>query len=115
MRRGDVYVAQLDPTVGSELAKARPVVIVSRDAINASSPVVIVVPVTSRSNKARLYPSHVELKSGEGGLKVDSVALCEQVRAISTERLNGTPIGQLPRPKIAQINASLRIALDLDD
>ncbi|HVB99019.1 MAG TPA: type II toxin-antitoxin system PemK/MazF family toxin [Candidatus Dormibacteraeota bacterium] len=113
MRRGDVYKANLDPTVGSEIHKTRPVVIVSRDAINASSPVVIIVPVTSRSNKVRIYPTHVELRIGEGGLPSESVALCEQVRAISKDRLSGQ-LGQLPKPKVAQINASLKIALDLD-
>jgi len=113
MRRGDVYRATLNPVVGSEQAGTRPVIIVSRDAINASSPIVIVVPVTSRTNKTRLYPSHVELKIGEGGLTADSVALCEQVRSISRERL-GDYLGNLPKPKVSQINASLKIALDLD-
>jgi mRNA interferase MazF len=113
MRRGDVYVANLDPAVGSEQARTRPVVIVSRDAINASSPVVIVVPVTSRSNKARIYPTHVELRAGDGGLTSESVALCEQVRAISKNRLSGY-LGELPGAKMAQINALLKIALDLD-
>jgi mRNA interferase MazF len=114
MRRGDVYMANLDPAVGSEQAKTRPVVIVSRDAINASSPVVIIVPVTSRSNKIRIYPTHVELRISEGGLTSDSVALCEQVRAISRDRL-ARHLGQLPAAKVAQINASLKIALDLDN
>jgi mRNA interferase MazF len=113
MRRGDVYRASLNPTVGSEQDGTRPVVVVSRDAINASSPVVIIVPITSRSNKSRLYPSHVELKLGDGGLTADSVALCEQVRSISRERL-GDYLGNIPKPKLSQINASLKIALDLD-
>lgn len=44
LKRGDVYLARLDPTESSEQAGTRPVIIVSRDAINASSPVVVVVP-----------------------------------------------------------------------
>lgn len=112
MIRGDVYRAVLSPTQGSEQSGTRPVIIVSRDALNASSPVVIVVPVTDRANKVRIYPSHVELKAGEGGLTLDSVALCEQVRAVAKTRLQ-EHLGHLSRPRMAHVNAALRIALDL--
>lgn len=112
MVRGDVYQAVLDPSQGSEQAGTRPVVVVSRDAINRSSPVVVVVPLTGRENKNRILPSHVELRAGEGGLDKDSVALCEQVRAISVARLKKN-IGHLPNDKVAKINAALKIALDL--
>ena len=63
MRRGEVYDARLDPTEGSEQAGTRPVVIVSRDAINAASPVVIVVPCTTYRAGRRLYPSQVVLRA----------------------------------------------------
>lgn len=112
MTRGDVYYAELENPRGSEQAGPRPVIVVSRDAINKSSPVVIIVPVTSRINKNKLYPSHVEIRAGEGGLTADSVALCEQVRAISVERLKNI-IGHLTAPRMSQVNASLKIALDL--
>lgn len=112
MKRGDVYQTVLNPTSGSEQSGTRPSIIVSRDAINASSPVVIVVPVTDRTNKKRLYPSHVELKMGEGGLTCDSVALCEQVRSISVTRLQNV-MGHISNQKMSQVNASLKIALDL--
>lgn len=113
IRRGEVYSAHLDPAAGAEMHGTRPIVVISRDAINASSPVLIIVPVTDRSNKIRIYPSHVELKLGEGGLKLESVALCEQVRAISIDRLKDQ-LGHLPPAKISPINAALKIALDLD-
>ena len=64
MRRGDVYRAGLNPVVGSEQSGTRPVVIVSRDAINATGVVFIIVPVTARANKKHIYKSHVELKMG---------------------------------------------------
>ena len=54
MRRGEVYEARLDPTDDAEQAGSRPVVIVSRDAINASSPVIIVVPCTTYRPGRRL-------------------------------------------------------------
>ena len=112
MRRGDVYLARLDPVEDSEQAGTRPVIIVSRDAINVASPVVIVVPCTAFSRDRRVYPSHVVLKAPEGGLKKDSIALGEQLRAISKTRLQarwGTVSGEV----CALIDRALLIALDL--
>ncbi len=105
-------MANLDPTQGSEQGKQRPVVVMSRDAINQSSPVVIVVPVTDLTNKKRIYPSQVVLKAGEGGLKMDSVALGEQVRAISVTRF-ASRLGQLTSQSVVAIGAALKTALDL--
>ena len=112
MRRGEVYDARLDPTEGSEQAGTRPVVIVSRDAINAASPVVIVVPCTTHRPSRRLYPSQVLLHAPDGGLDVDSVALGEQVRALAKSRL-GRRRGLLSQQAIAQLERALLIALDL--
>jgi mRNA interferase MazF len=82
MRWGEVYDARLDPTEGSEQAGIRPVVIVSRHAIKAASPVVLVVPCTTYCAGRRLYPSQVLLHAPDGGLDVDSVAHGEPVRAL---------------------------------
>lgn len=114
MVRGEVYQANLDPISGSEQGGTRPVLIVSRDALNANAPIIIVVPLTSRENKKRLYPTHVEIPVGEAGLSKNSVALCEQVRAISKNRLTKR-IGQLSVQKMSLIEATLMIALDLPD
>jgi mRNA interferase MazF len=114
MMRGEVYQANLDPVTGSEQGGTRPVLIVSRDALNANAPIVIVVPLTSRENKKRLYPTHVELPTGEGSLSKNSVALCEQVRAVSKNRLTKR-IGQVSSQKMSAIDATLIIALDLPD
>jgi mRNA interferase MazF len=84
----------------------------SRDAINKSSPVVIVVPVTNRAHKLKIYPSHVILRAGDGGLDIESVALGEQVRAISTKRLL-KQLGHLAPHNVTAIAAALKIALDL--
>ena len=112
MKRGDVYQTELNPTDGSEQSGTRPAIIVSRDAINASSPVLIIVPLTCGSNKRFLYPSHVEMRMGEAGLTSDSVALCEQVRAIARTKLK-KPLGHVSNQRMSQVNAALKIALDL--
>jgi mRNA interferase MazF len=112
MNRGEVYQAELSPTQGSEQSGIRPVIIVSRDALNAVSTVVIVVPVTGRENKKRIYPSQFEINANDGGLSKDSVALCEQTRAISKTRLKKR-LGQLSNRTIAILNSTLKITLDL--
>jgi len=108
--RGDVYLARLDPTEGSEESGGRPVIVVSRDAIRQNSPVVIVVPVTDFNNKKCIYPSHVVLKAGDGGLTKDSIASAKQVRAISTCRFI-KQMGHLTPASITQVGAALKIAL----
>jgi len=111
-RRADVFLARLDPIEGSEQAGTRPVVVVTRDAINANSPVVVVVPVTDALNPKRLYPSHVWLPKASGGLRMDSVAKTEQIRAIATSRLVGYH-GRLGHAQMLQIDEAIRIALAL--
>lgn len=112
IERGDVVRANLHPAEGSEQDGIRPVVVVSRDAINRSSPVVIIVPFTDAANKSRIYPSHVLFKAGTAGLAMDSVAVCEQVRAISKTRLKSL-LGKLNRAELTSIEAALKITLDL--
>ena len=111
-KRGDIYLARLNPQEGSEQAGHRPVIVVSRDSINQNSPVVICVPVTDRIHKRRIYPSQVVLKAGDGGLTKDSIALGEQVRAISQTRFVKF-MGHLSAQSITQIGVALKIALDL--
>ncbi len=82
MRRGDIYQARLDPVEGSEQGGERPVIIVSRDAINNASSVVVALPCTTYMGQ-RIYPSQVIIRAPEGGLTVDSVVLAEQITALS--------------------------------
>jgi mRNA interferase MazF len=112
VKRGDVYDAHLDPIEGSEQGGNRPVVIVSRDAINNSSSVVIIVPCTTYHSGRRIYPSQVLIKTPDGGLDLDSVALGEQVRALDKKRL-GRRRGTLSSIALSQLDKALLIALDL--
>ncbi len=113
MRRAEVYDAGLSPTEGSEQAGSRPVLIVSRDAINLNSPVVVIVPLTRSLRKRRLYPSHVRISKTEGGLTDESIALCEQIRAIDKRRLVQFR-GTAGPDTMARVDQALRITLDLD-
>jgi mRNA interferase MazF len=80
--RGEVYDTRLDPAEGSEHGGSRPILVISRDAINRASPFVIVVPSTRMQPGRRMYPSHVIVRAPEGGLTADSVLMAEQVRVL---------------------------------
>jgi mRNA interferase MazF len=110
--RGDVFMANLEPVVGSEQGGTRPVVVVSRDALNKYSPVVVVCSVTDAANKTKIYPSHVKVPAGTAGLKLDSIVICEQVRAINRTRLQHQ-LGKFDKPVMTSIEAALKITLDL--
>lgn len=111
VKRGEVWLADLSPTRGTEQAGLRPVVIVQTDRANPHSPHTIVLPFTTRIRQ-RLLPSHVFVPAGEGGLTQDSVALGEQIRAIDNTRL----IRQLGTPSAArlrEVDDALRAILGL--
>lgn len=113
--RGQIYLASLDPVVGSEQGKVRPVVIVSSNAANDSANrrgrgVVTVVPVTT--NVRSVYPFQVLLPSEESGLPAHSKAQAEQVRSIGTERLV-RHIATLPAHLMVQLDDALRLHLSL--
>jgi mRNA interferase MazF len=108
-------MTDLDPARGSEANKRRPAIIVSNEHANAAAArlgrgVVTVVPVTS--NLTRVFPFQVLLPAESTGLRVDSKAQCEQVRAVSVERL-GPALGQLPASIMGEVDAALRLHLQL--
>lgn len=112
INRGDVFDARIDPTEGSEQAGIRPVVVVSRNAINQYSSVIVVAPVTTATNVKRPYPNNVPIAKGEAGLTADSVLLGGQLRAIAKSRLLRKR-GELAPNTIQQIDQALHITLDL--
>ena len=111
VKRGEVYYAQLAPTVGSEQGGLRPVVIVQNDVGNKHSPTTIVVPLTSQLLKKPL-PTHQMLEDN-CGLSCISVALCEQIRTIDKSRLQNR-IGCADDAVVARIDKALKISLGLN-
>ena len=112
MKRGDIYDARLEPVEGSEQGGTRPVIIVSRDAINAYSPVVLAIPCTSYQSGKRVYPTQVLIETPNGGLSNDSIAMADQIRVLSKTRLIRLR-GRLNDETIAKLDRALLIALDL--
>jgi mRNA interferase MazF len=115
MHRGEVRTVDFDRVRGSEAAKRRPAVIVSNDHANKTAQrlgrgVLTVVPITS--NVERVYPFQVLLPAGAAGLKADSKARAEQVRAVAIGRI-GKPLGELPEAIMDSIDQALRLHLAL--
>ncbi|OBH20196.1 type II toxin-antitoxin system PemK/MazF family toxin [Mycolicibacter terrae] len=115
MRRGEIWLVDLDPAQGSEANKQRPAVVVSNDRANASAAnlgrgVVTVVPVTS--NVTRIYPFQVLLTAERTGLSVDSKAQAEQIRSVSVGRMRHR-LGRLRSKELTQLDDALRLHLEL--
>ena len=103
-------MADLDPTRGHEQSGRRPVLIVSDDLYNAGpSGLVVVVPLTSTVRGIAL---HVRLLPPEGGLRVESAILCDQVRAVARERLVRR-WGAISAATMQAVEARLRTVLGL--
>lgn len=115
MLRGEVRVVDLEPARGSEAGKSRPGVVVSNDDANETAAhlgrgMVTIVPLTTST--ARVFSFQVLLAAEETGLRQDSKAQAEQVRAVALERI-GPPVGRVGYAAMAAIDAALRLHLNL--
>ncbi|MDD7306293.1 MAG: type II toxin-antitoxin system PemK/MazF family toxin [Peptoniphilaceae bacterium] len=111
IKRGDLFYADLSPVVGSEQGGVRPVIVIQNDIGNKYSPTIIIVPVTSQTNKAKL-PTHVKLSANKFGLPKNSVALLEQVRTIDKKRLRDK-IGSFDQSVMGKIDEAIAISVGL--
>jgi mRNA interferase MazF len=109
--RGDVWWVALDPTVGAEVQKKRPCLIVQRDAANLTSPTTIVCPLTHASGR-RTGITNVLVHSEEAGLREDSIVVCNQVRTVD-RRCLGSRIGTIKPETLHAVESGLRAILDL--
>lgn len=112
MKRGEVWRVNLDPTIGAEIQKSRPCVIVNRDSIGIL-PLKIVVPITGWQEKFEKAPWMISIEaSPHNGLSKKSVADTFQVRSLSQVRFI-EKIGVLTEEEIRAIEQGLRLSLDL--
>lgn len=90
-RRGDIYLVDFGENIDTcKQQGVRPVIVVSNNRANAYSPVITVVPLTTKINKKRYLPTHVYIPvSAVHGLNSESMALAEQVEAVDKNRLRG--------------------------
>ena len=102
--RGDVYRVQPDATIGHEIKKSRPAVVISNDDMNELAATVLVMPITSGRYD---YYHWVKIKPPEGGLRTPSSIVTEQVRAIDKKRLRRR-LGQVSERTMLKIESALR-------
>lgn len=90
IKRGDIWLADMNPARGSEQAGMRPVLILQNNVINKFIITVLSIPLTTNLRRVAL-PSCVKIVKGEGGLNSDAVALCHQLRVLDKTRLTRKP------------------------
>ena len=112
IKRGEIYFAALDPAVGSETGKTRPVLIVQNDIGNQYSPTTIVAVITEYSEKKATYPICVAIDK-DSGLKKDSIVNLSQIRTLDKMRLTGAKLATLPDELMAKVDTALKHSLAL--
>jgi mRNA interferase MazF len=111
MNRGEVYRFNLDPTLRSEIKKARMCVVVMHDP-NGKSPVTIVCPITDANGRAEnlLNPF---VAAGIAGATKDSRIACHQIRTLDKRRVIGAKLGDMPAPIMERVSNGLKAVLGL--
>ena len=112
-RRDEVYLVAFDPTLGAEIRKTRPALIIQNDIANRASPITIVAALTTKFDQ-ELYPTEVLIRAPEGGLDADSVVLLNQIRSVDRRRL-AQRLGRLTPQTMRLVDRALLRSLGLID
>lgn len=110
-KRGDIWLVNLDPTIGHEIKKSRPCVIIQNDIGNKYSTITIVAPITSQGTD-KIYPIEVFLEKKTSGLDKDSKVLLNQIRAVDKRRLI-KKLRKAEKEALTKIDEALKISLGL--
>ncbi len=110
-KRGEIYLVNFDPTMGREIKKTRPAVVIQNDISNRYSEITIVAAISSKFGP-KLYPTEVPIRAGEAGIQIDSVVLLNQVRSIDQKRMVKR-IGRVSGPTLKRIERAIAISLGL--
>ncbi len=112
VERGGVYLANLNPNKAREPGKIRPVVVIQADALNeVDHPTIIVVPLTTRLVEDA-FPLRLRLLP-RGGLRMESDAMCDQLRAITTMRITSKKLLNLDAEELKAIEKQISLILQL--
>lgn len=106
MKRGDIYWVDLNPTIGSEIKKKRPCVLIGATPINRARRTVVVIPLSSAGEPRPPLTIGVEC------LGKKAVAVCDQIRAVDKSRLQNK-IGKLVKDELLELESGLRQVLCL--
>jgi mRNA-degrading endonuclease toxin of MazEF toxin-antitoxin module len=105
VKRGDIYIVSLDPTLGHEQQARRPVLLVSPDRFNAVTGVPIVVPITSGGTFARNAGFTVSLAAA--GTRTNGVIRCDQPRPLDLAARSGRKLESVPHHILDEVLARL--------
>jgi mRNA interferase MazF len=108
MKRGDIYWVDLNPTIGSEIKKKRPCVLIGATPINKARRIVVVIPLSSAGEPKPRPPLTIGVKC----LGKKAVAVCDQIRAVDKSRLQDK-IGELGKDELLELENGLRQVLCL--
>lgn len=111
--RGEIYKADLTPTIGCEQGGQRPVLIVQNNIGNRYSNTTIILPITTKIESKAKLPTHYLVTSKMVELPHNSLILAEQIRTIDKIRLNKF-VGCLPPLEMAKIDKILLISIGLE-
>lgn len=111
IKRGDIWLVNLDPTIGHEIKKSRPAVVIQNDLGNKYSPITIIAPLTSQ-NLERVYPFEVLLVKKNLGIEKGSKVLLNQIMAIDKRRLLQR-FGKVDGETLGEIDEAIKISLGL--
>jgi len=112
-RRGEIYLVNFDPTIGSEIRKTRPALVIQNDVANRYSPITIVAAITSKFQEPP-YPTEVILDPAESGLPLRSAVVLNQIRSVDRQRL-GRRMGRVGARTMQRIDRAIRVSLGLID
>lgn len=111
MKRGEVWLVNLDPIVGAEIRKTRPAILVSSDLVGIL-PLRVIVPVTDWKDRYGVAPWMVRIEpTPANGLTKTSAADCFQIRSISTDRLV-RKIGEVTAEEMEQIVQGIKLVIE---
>lgn len=110
-KRGEIYLVNFDPTIGAEIKKTRPALVLQNDIGNKYSPVTIVAAITSAIDD-KSYPTEVVVEASDSGLSKKSLILLNQIRTIDKKRLIKR-IGKVDEEILRKVDQALQISLGL--
>ena len=110
-RRGEIYLVQFDPTVGHEIQKTRPAVIIQNDVSNQYSPITIVAAISSQFSEPP-FPREVVIEPQDSGLQKRSAVIVNQIRSVDRLRLQ-KKIGRLSKQNMGRVDEAIQISLGL--
>ncbi len=111
-QRGDIFLVNFNPTVGSEIQKIRPALILQNDIANTYSPLTIVAAISSYQENEDLYPVEVYVEKNKTGLLKDSVILLNQIQTIDKQRII-KKLGSVEASIMNEVNWALQISLGI--